>query len=127
MLIIDGVEYGAIVTSLTRNFSVADGSNAGRTIDGKMHRDLIGTYYNFSVTVQTDLLSQDEYNELYQTISSPIESHAINVAYGNTILSFMAYITQGSDNLIREYSSINRYWGNLTFDFIAMEPQRYAT
>ena len=43
MFEIDGNDYSAIVTSLTRNFSVADGENAGRTTDGRMHRDLIGT------------------------------------------------------------------------------------
>ena len=58
MFVIDGNDYSAIVTSLTRNFSVADGENAGRTTDGRMHRDLIGTYYNYSITLKTDLLGQ---------------------------------------------------------------------
>ena len=46
MVKVDGTEYGGIVTALTRNFEVVDGDNAGRTLDGVMHRDLIGTYYN---------------------------------------------------------------------------------
>lgn len=124
MLEIDGTEYGAIVTALQRNFSVADGENAGRTLDGKMHRDLIGTYYNFSITIMTDRLTQAKYNELYEMISAPVESHTITVAYGNETLTFEAYITQGSDDLIRQYSDANRLWGNLSFNFIAMEPQR---
>lgn len=126
MFVIDGNDYSAIVTSLTRNFSVADGENAGRTTDGRMHRDLIGTYYNYSITLKTDLLGQDKYNELYEIISAPVESHEIKVAYGNQILAFEAYITQGSDDLIRQYSETDRYWSNLSFDFIAMEPARYA-
>lgn len=127
MLSIDGKEYGGIVTALKRSFEVTDGENAGRTLDGVMHRDLIGTYYNYSVTINTDLISQEEYNELYDTISAPVESHEIVAAYGNSILTFKAYITQGSDDLIRQYSESNRYWGNLSFNFIAMEPQRRAT
>lgn len=126
MLKIDGKNYLAICTKLTRNFEVADGENAGRTTDGAMHRDLIGTYYNYSVTIATDRLHQSEYNELYETISSPVESHSIEVAYGNRTLRFRAYITQGSDDLIRQYGDNDNYWGNLSFDFIAMRPQRLA-
>ena len=127
MFRIDGTEYGAIVTALTRNFSVADGENAGRTLDGVMHRDLIGTYYNYSITIMTDMLSRQQYNALYETISAPVESHEIVVAYGDQELGFKAYITQGSDDLLREYTPYKRLWGNLSFDFIAMAPQRLAS
>lgn len=127
MLEIDGIEYGAIVTALKRSFEVADGENAGRTLDGNMHRDLIGTYYNYSITVMTDRMTQAKYNQLYEVISSPTESHDIVVAYGNETLTFKAYITQGTDDLLRQYSETNRYWGNLSFNFIAMKPQRRPT
>lgn len=124
MLEIDGIEYGAIVTALKRSFEVTDGNNAGRTLDGNMHRDLVGTYYNYSISVMTDLMTQAKYNQLYEVISSPTESHDIVVAYGNETLTFKAYIAQGTDDLLRQYSETNRYWGNLSFNFIAMEPQR---
>lgn len=126
MVKVDGTEYGGIVTALQRSFEVVDGENAGRTLDGVMHRDLIGTYYNYSITINTSRMSQAEYNTLYETISSPVESHNIVVPYGNTVLTFKAYVTNGTDDLIRQYSETNRYWGNLSFNFIAMEPQRSA-
>lgn len=124
MFKVDGIEYGGIVVALQRSFEVADGENAGRTLDGVMHRDLIGTYYNFSITINTSRMSQKEYNALYETISAPVESHNIVVPYGNTLLTFKAYVTNGTDDLLRQYSETNRYWGNLSFNFIAMKPQR---
>ena len=126
MVKVDGTDYGGIVTALQRSFEVVDGENAGRTLDGVMHRDLIGTYYNYSITINTDKLSQSEYNALYQTISAPVESHTIVVPFGNESLTFKAYVTNGTDDLLRQYSETNRYWGNLSFNFIAMEPQRSA-
>ena len=126
MFIIDNKDFRCIVTALKRNFSVADGQNAGRTLDGAMHRELIGTYYNYSITIKTDRLSQSRYNELYEIISAPVESHNMIVAYGGAALRFRAYITQGSDDLLRSYKDGSRLWGDLSFDFIAMEPQRYA-
>lgn len=126
MFKVDGIEYGGIVVALQRSFEVADGENAGRTLDGVMHRDLIGTYYNFSITINTSRMSQKEYNALYETISAPVESHNIVVPYGNTLLTFKAYVTNGTDDLLRQYSETNRYWGNLSFNFIAMKPQRSA-
>ena len=49
---VDGVEYQNIhVLSVKRSFAVLDGDNVGRTLDGAMQRDIIGTYYNYSLEI----------------------------------------------------------------------------
>ena len=48
IITINGTTYDVINTKLTRTFQVLDGDNTGRTMDGVMHRDLIGTFYNLS-------------------------------------------------------------------------------
>lgn len=126
MLIVDGVEFSAIVKSLTRNFEVVDGEGAGRTLDGVMHRDLIGTYYNYSISFVTDYMSRSKYYQLYELVSSPLEAHSISIAYNDEILTFDAYVTNGSDTLLQEKSPNKRLWGDLSMDFIAMQPKRYA-
>ena len=54
------------------------------------------------------------------------DSHTIKVPYAQTTLTFEAYVTQGSDELDAMMDSQNR-WGELSFNFIAMSPQRTPT
>lgn len=121
---VDGVEYAGInVLSLTRNFQVLDGENAGRTMDGGMQRDIIGTYYNYSMELNSAYGELSEYDALYEVITAPVDSHIIVVPYAQGTMTFKAYVTNGSDDLLHNRPSFNK-WNNLTFNFIATEPQR---
>ena len=76
-----------------------DGDNAGRVMTGAMKRDIIGTYYNYSMEI--DPVSSDlaEYDEFYEAISSPVDSHVLTVPYAQTTLTFDAYAANGEDEL----------------------------
>lgn len=121
---VDGIEYKHIhVVSVKRSFSVLDGENAGRTMDGAMQRDIIGTYYNYSMEIDPDGSTPDEYNSLYEVLSAPQNSHSISFPYGNSVLTFDAYISNGEDELWDSVNGENR-WDNLSINFVAMNPQR---
>lgn len=121
---VDGVEYPNIhVTNLKRSFSVLDGDNAGRTMDGAMHRDIIGTYFNYSVEIDPDDSDPDEYDALYEVLSSPVDSHTVSFPYGRSVLTFEAYVANGEDELFSLYNDFGR-WHNFTINFVAMNPQR---
>ena len=127
-LIVDGVEYvGIRVLSIKRSFQVADGENAGRlTVNGNMVRDVIGTFYNYSLTIDPNNSDRATYDDFYEVVSSPEDSHEIVVPYGQGTLTFDAYVTNGDDELILIEDDANK-WKNLTFNFIAMKPQRTPT
>jgi len=121
---IDGNTYpGVLVASCKRNFQVLDGDNAGRVMTGAMVRDLIGTFYNYSMELDASEASLAEYDSLYELISAPQDSHALVVPYAQGTLTFDAYVTTGSDELIDATCDRNK-WGSLSFNFIAMAPQR---
>lgn len=121
---LDGVEYpGILVVSLKRGFQVADGENVGRTLDGGMARDLIGTYYNYSLELDSSEASLEEYDALYEVLSAPEDSHALVVPYAQETMLFDAYVTNGEDELVSMESSRNK-WEGLSINFIAMAPQR---
>ena len=124
-LILDGTEYKNIhVIDIKRTFSVTDGENAGRlAISGKMIRDIIGTFYNYQFSINADKATRAEYDEFYETISAPVDSHEIVVPYAQGTMTFDAYITGGSDSLLKITDTENK-WNNLSFNIIAMEPQR---
>ena len=126
-IMLDGVTYPNIhFVSIQRSFQVLDGENAGRIMTGDMERDIIGTYYNYAVEVDADDASPEEYDRFYQVISAPVDSHTIIVPYAQGTLTFKAYATNGKDDLQYMMDAQNR-WGNLSFNFIAMSPQRRRT
>lgn len=124
VLSLDGKAYPNLhVVSLKRSFSVLDGDNAGRVMTGAMKRDIIGTYYNYSMEI--DPVSSDlaEYDEFYEAISAPVDSHVLTVPYAQTTLTFDAYVANGEDELVSKYDSRNE-WQNLSINFVAMKPKR---
>ncbi len=123
---VDGVEYpGVFVKSpIHRSFNVLDGENAGRTMDGRMQRDIIGTYYTYRLEFDASLSDPEEYDALFEALSAPVDSHIISVPYGQGSLTFEAYVANGEDDLSRIYRDESKKWGNLTVNFVAMEPQR---
>ena len=125
-IILDGVTYPHIhFVSIQRSFSILDGENAGRLMSGDMERDIIGTYYNYAVEVDSDDASPAEYDSFYEAITAPVDSHEIVVPYAQTTLTFQAYVTQGTDDLATMAN--NNRWQSLSFNFIAMSPQRRPT
>ena len=122
-LSVDGKKYNVLVTGLKRKFKVLDGENADRALNGSMIRDIIGTFYNYEMTLQPIAGKYADYDELYEVMSAPEESHSVVMPYGQKTLSFKAYVTEGQDNLIRK-TSTEAYWTGLTVQFIAMAPQR---
>ena len=121
---LDGVTYSTLhVKKLTRSFSVLDGENVGRLMNGEMQRDVIGTFYNYSVEIDPDAASRSDYDNFYEAISAPVASHTLVVPYAQRTLTFKAYVTNGKDELTAMMPTANR-WKNLSFNFIAMAPQR---
>jgi len=124
---LDGRTYTSIhVKKITRSFSVLDGENAGRVMSGAMQRDVIGTYYNYQAEIDGDAVNRWEYDDFWEAISAPVDSHTLVVPYAQETLTFQAYVSQGQDELLVMEPAANR-WGNLSFSFIAMAPARVPT
>lgn len=124
VLSLDGKAYPNLhVVSLKRSFSVLDGDNTGRVMTGAMKRDIIGTYYNYSMEI--DPVSSDlaEYDEFYEAISAPVDSHVLTVPYAQTTVTFDAYVANGEDELVSKNDDRSN-WQNLSVNFVAMKPKR---
>ncbi len=122
---VDGVGYRVTVPAggLKRSFDILDGPNAGRMLGGRMTRDLVGTFYNYQLEINRDGASLEEYDRLFEVLSAPVDSHMVTFPYGQNTLTFEAYITKGSDSLLRK-SHGKSYWTGLSVQFVAMAPQR---
>lgn len=122
VFLMDGIAYNVDVLELTRKFSVMDTDKSGRTQDGQMYRDVVGTFYNYTMTVAPrdgDLTALDAF---WEAISSPAQSHVCVFPYGQKTLTQRMYVTSGEQALQRIYTDKN-HWGQLQVNFIAMGPE----
>lgn len=128
MLEIDGVKYdvnaGIHINEMERSFEKLSSDQSGRLQNGEMAIFLIGTYYNYKMTISRGVSCPlVKYDELFEALSAPVPFNIITVPYNQGTLTFEAYITKGSQKLIRQARSEN-YWGPITLSFIAKAPQK---
>lgn len=126
VFLMDGKEYQLEVGELERSFAVTDTEQSGRTADYSMHRDIIGTFYNYTMKVYPDIRNLDSYDAFYDAITDPnYESHEMTFPYNQETLTFQAYVSQGKDKLMsRKGRNIWALKDGLSLTFTAMEPQR---
>lgn len=122
LFLVDQKTYDVHVMKLTRKFSVLDTDKSGRTLDGQMYREPLGTFYNYTLTVCPRVGKEKEMDALWEVISQPASSHVCVFPYGQKMLTQKMYITTGEQTLIRQADGKN-HWGELSVNFIAMEPK----
>lgn len=122
---IDDVAYNVIVPDggIKRSASVLDGENAGRAKSGRMIRDIVGTYYNYTLQIETNGLNANQYDALYEVLTAPVDYRTIVVPYGQGTLTFQGYISNVEDT-IKMIEGDRITWGGLSVNFIAMAPAR---
>ena len=124
--VIDDQEFNVIVTELNRNGRVKESKLSGDVKSGAHFRDIIGTYYDYEMTIGSNALSEAEYDALYEILTAPVEFHRVTLPYGSHTLTFQAYLEDTSDGLTADNGKTRR-WGNLSVRFYAQKPQRRPT
>lgn len=114
------------ISKYNRNFNVLDGENAGRNLQGKMIRDIIGTYIGHKVTVFRrggNYAGLDEFWDYLLEHSIDPQGVTLEAADGQTTLSYQAYYTSASQDLESVTNTGVNYWGDIEVNFIPMEAQ----
>lgn len=121
---IDGNSYDVIVPEdgIRQEDTVVDGENAGRTEDGGMVRDLIGTYPKYEIDVLPNPKKREDYDALYAMFVQPKEYHMIEVPYGQTYITYKGYGTSANRTLKRITSDGVMIWHGMTLIFTANDP-----
>lgn len=117
---IDGQTYNVPVKSMKRNAEFLY-KYAERTMDGKLHSELIGVYFNYKLEFGRATMA--DYAELWEKLTEPIEFHAIVIPDETGYLTFQAYFSNVSDEIFK-IDGASRYVKSLTVNFIAQTPAR---
>lgn len=120
---VEGREFNVFVSELNRSARIVESKLSGDVRSGEHFRDMVGTYYDYDIVIQTDALSETDYDDLYEALTAPVESRVVELPYGRGILTFEAYIDAVGDKLVSRRNGLSR-WGELDVKFRAKRPQR---
>lgn len=120
--LMDGIAYNIRVSKMTRKFSVQDTDRTGRTQDGEMYRDIVGTFYNYAMVVEQKDADTESFDQFWEAISQPVESHVCVFPYNQSIMTQRMYITGGEQELVSRTPSRTK-WGEISISYIAMSPK----
>lgn len=122
-IIIDGTLFDIPMVSLKRNANFLD-KYAERVESGDLERELIGVYYNYTLTVGTSSdFGDTDYDEFWDKMTEPVEFHDISVPTKKGYYTFRGYISSVSD----EYEKIldkDAMFKGFTCKFTAKSPAR---
>jgi hypothetical protein len=120
-LIIDGNSYDVEVKKIRRRADFLD-KFAERTNAGKLHRELIGVYFNYQLQLGRTS-DTAEYERLWLKLTEPQEFHTVVVPDEAGDFEYVAYFSNVGDELLKQ-KGVRNFWKNLTVNFIAREPAR---
>lgn len=121
-LIIDDVEYPVAIVSLKRKGDILD-KTANRTEDGDLHREVIGTYYNYTMEIRPGN-DTELYNRLFDVLTAPVPYH--RVILPNETVEVKMYFGSVQDEVRFIDNKGTTYYNNLTCNLVCKEPRRYA-
>lgn len=120
---IDGTHFDIPMVSLKRSANFLD-KYAERVEIGDLERELIGVYYNYTLTVgSSDAFGETDYDEFWDKMTEPVEFHDISVPTAKGYYTFRGYISSVSD----EYEQIlddKAVFKGFTCKFTAKRPAR---
>lgn len=120
---VDGIHFDIPMVSLKRSADFLD-KYAERTEDGILHRELIGVYYNYTLSVGTsEAFGETDYDAFWDKMTEPVEFHEISIPIRDGYYTFTGYISSVSDEYEKILNGKASFKG-FTCKFTAQSPSR---
>lgn len=120
---VDGTYFDIPMVSLKRNADFLD-KFAQRVESGDLERELIGVYYNYTLTAGTSSdFGDTDYDAFWDKMTEPVEFHNISIPIKNGYYTFRGYISSVSDEYKKILDNKAEFTG-FTCKFIAQKPAR---
>lgn len=122
----ESFDVNVAISDYEETFNVLDGKNAGRSMTGRMVRDVIGTYIGHNITFfnKGGESGNAAFDALWNALKrySVEDSVMLEAVDGQTQIAYEAYYTTGSRRIKQVVNGVN-YWDELQVSFIPMEAQ----
>lgn len=119
--LLDGKPYNVQVISLKRIFEIREATASRLTQSGDVYRDLVGTYYNYQMTVREKNGDREAMDAFWEAVSQPVVSHDCVFPYNQSVISQKMYVKSGSQDIERLFAD-GANWRDITIQFVAKSP-----
>lgn len=117
MIIIDGDEFDIPIVSLSASADMLD-KYANRTVDGILHRELIGVYDNYEITFASSTADPDTYSDLWFRLTEPTPWHTVVLPTILGTRTITGYFSETRHVAIKQKDGIT-YWKGLSTSFVS--------
>lgn len=107
--------------SITEQFDLIEGKNAGDMMNGLHTRDLIGTYLTHTLQVEMDPDYPDDYDRFWGAIRAPVSYHTITMPNEQSTITYKAMVETGNRTYRGVVNGRKRY-SPATITFSSIEP-----
>lgn len=124
MITVDGITYQIPYKVVNRKAEILFKDGAGRTEDGTLHAEAIGTYFNYDIQMGQSLNNVADYKALWLVLTDPNHEHTVIMPDEDGGRQFKAYFANMRDRVATWKENGTVYFRELTFSVIAISPQR---
>ena len=120
--IMDGISYNVNVLSMRRFFEVKDVTTPRTVQSGDIHRDLAGTYYNYTIVVSERNGDRAALDAFWDAISIPVSSHVCVFPYNQNTITQNMYVKTGYQDIFKLHKD-GAEWDKITVQYYAKAPK----
>lgn len=122
MFSIDGIEW-PIPCKITRKSEVRASDISGYMMDGSYFNDVEGTYLSYDVALAVPMNQRDDYTDIYETITKPVDGHTFVLPYNGGTVTITGRVENVQD-VYRRLVGGATYWTDIQFTVTANNPTK---
>ena len=117
MIVIDSIDYDIPIVSLSGQADMLD-KYAERTVDGVLHRELIGVYDNYEIQFAPSYRDSATYSDLWFKLTEPVPWHTVKfpTIFGEREIE--GYFANTRHEVSKQKGGIT-YWKGLSTSFVS--------
>lgn len=121
----DGKTYRVriLYPTVEETATLKNGPNAGEMLSGRQERDLVGTYYDHTLSVGPDPRYPQDYDQFFDDITAPVPSHSITMPHGQGTVTYEAMVSSARHTAAGVIAGVRR-WRGLQVSFEGIRPAR---
>ena len=99
MISIDGAEWD-VPCDLERTADITPSEISGMMLDKTYFNDVLGTFLTYDVTIAVPPTMEEEYFQIYEALTDPVESHQFVMPYNGDTVELTARVESVRDALV---------------------------
>lgn len=117
MIVIDSIDYDIPIVSLSGQADMLD-KYAERTVDGVLHRELIGVYDNYEIQFASSYRDSATYSDLWFKLTEPVPWHTVKfpTIFGEREIE--GYFANTRHEVSKQKGGVT-YWRGLSTSFVS--------